>query len=572
MQQGLQALGQGVDAVVTGAQEFRAKADALRETESLTQYRHDVNTDMVGDSSSQGIIDAAFDGRQKPTGFLNTKGTEASAQSAEVLDRLEKRRQELAAELNERQRKGFLERSASVYEDARRNVEGHTAQQFKAAQVATAAGAKQAALDSAASGGGRGVAPSQIADVEKSIKELSLSPEDAAADIAKFRQDVAVATISSQLAVGDVETAEKQLELDKATLGVHFPAVKHQVELAKKTADKVDLQATASEQVAKLAEELRNKGDGYVTERALRDAVERPPPGPAQVAFDKAFELQAKLEHEKLEAAKDEERANADRADRENAPIPEGTERFLIKYDPKYLKGIDREQRAEARAWRTARDGSSRERREAKQAQDAFDKEVEQLYLAELVENPGTKHDDFVRTLLAEREGDLAVSPLAKARMKREGAEAVKSAGTKLSAASKDFVDDFGGELKAKMKPSGKGSKVDDELLQKRKGVAASEYRKWVNSNGGKELDPKAVAELKARLIKDAVRVTEKSFLGWKYQSTEKVLGVDQAGESAPAASPAPAAPAATRRTVTNKQTGERRYLNADGSLGEVVR
>ncbi len=536
IEQGLESIGQGMSSVIKGAEEAQAKADALRETESLTAYRHQVNSGLVGDRSSQGITDAAFNGEKAPTGFLNTRGTEASAQSAEVLDQLEKKRQEIAGQLNDRQRKAFLERSAVIYEDARRTVEGHTSQQFKAAQVATAEAAKQAALDEASAGGGRGLAPSRVADVEKSIKDLALSPEDAAADLAKFHQDVAVATISSQLASGDVETAAAQLELDREKLGRHYPAVKHQVELAQKTAKTADLHAAASEQVAKLADSVRDV-DTYVTERAMREKAQRPPAGPARDAFDKAFEQQAKLEHDKLEAAKDVERNNADLADLHNVPIPEGTVKFLEKYDSKYLKGIARDQRAEARAWRAMRDGSAREKREAAAAQKAFDDEVEQLYRAELVDNPSTKHEVFIRDLLAEREGDLAVSPLAKAKMKREGAEAAKGADSKMSAATRSFVDDYGTELKSKMKPSGKGAKVDDELLQKRKGVAAQQYQQWVENNGGKALDAKAIAELKARLLKDATRVTEKSFLGWKYNSTEKVQGVDLM-ETAPSAPP----------------------------------
>lgn len=358
IEQGLQAVGQGLSDVVKGAETFKKKADALRVTDSLTAYRHDVNSGLMGDRSSQGNIDAAFNGEKAPTGFLSTRGIEASAQSADVLTKFQKRQQEIADGLNEDQRAQFLERSAPIYESARGSVESHTAQQFQAAQVATTEAAKQMALDAAASGAHPDSLAKQAADIEKSIRALQLSPEDGAADVAKFRKDMAATAITAQIAAGDVKGAADRLETDKETLGTARPHLLMALDEKRKAQAKEALEFDAQALVGRVAVGARNQY-GFIDpgdENKIRDAVDVQYPEKQKVMGPLAEHV-INVETERRDAiikswtleAKSQRRKGGTLA---ISPLLRGR---LEKYNPDYLDSIDeddrrRQDRARARS------------------------------------------------------------------------------------------------------------------------------------------------------------------------------------------------------------------------------
>lgn len=565
LEQGLQSLGRGIETVVVATEGYVAKADELRRTEALTQYQKDVTAELQGDSSTQGKVDAAFDGRPAPTGFLNTKGTEASAQSAELLQRLEKRRQELGATLNDRQRAGFLERSAAAYEGARGRIESHVGQQFRAAQVATADAAKQAYLDAVASGSADPVdLERQRVDVEKSVAALSLSPEDAAADVAKLRGDAAVGAISAALANDDVDTAAQQLEARRAELGTRYPQVKHQVDVARKGRDQDVAQGEADKQVAAWADEVRSK-DGFVAETDLR-AKAKDVPADKQRFFEHSLDRHVRNEAAKKEDAIKAARDVANRADLDRQQIPGAAYEFLRQHDPDFLLAREARKRAEFRAWKASQSDTRGKAAEAK-LQKAVDQEFLNLLGAELTNRPDADPEEFLIAFVAKKakEGDdVTVSDVARARASFDAAKAGQRAKTAEGATDRAVSSRLQATLEKQAKSEAKGP-VDQQKLNARVGAAMALYHAELERNGGKPLDESQLSKLEQQMVSD-VRL-DRTFWGTKSAG----LLVDQPVYG-PEAPPKPPAAATTKRPTATGKNGEKYQLSEDGKSWEPIK
>ena len=209
--QGVQQLGAGLEAVQARAQEAKRKGDVMAVTDAETAYQHDITSTLSGN---------AEDPRAAP-GFLTTRGQAAAASSTPTLEKLDKRRGQIAQELlsNDEQRRAFMARSNGMFESARHQVEGHVSQQGLLAQQATLKARQSSALQALP-----GVYTSQAevarlaSAVEGPIRELALSPADADAQVAEWRSAVFATQLQQYLAAEDWKGAEKTFERVKGDL------------------------------------------------------------------------------------------------------------------------------------------------------------------------------------------------------------------------------------------------------------------------------------------------------------------------------------------------------------------
>jgi len=570
---GLQSLGRGIEQVAAGAEAYVAKADELRRTEALTQYQKDVTAELLGDSSSQGKVDAAFDGREAPTGFLNTKGTEASAKSAELLQRLEKRRQELGATLNDRQRSGFLERSAGAYEGARARIESHVGQQFRAAQVATADAAKQAYLDAVATGGDPVDLERQRADVETSIAALALSPEDAKADVAKLRGDAAVAGIGAALANNDVETAAQQLEARKEALGTRYPQVKHQVDAAMKGREQDVAQGEADRQVAAWADEVRSK-DGFVSETELR-ARAKDVPADKQRFFEHSLDRHVRNEAAKKDDAIKAARDVANRADLDRQQIPGAAFEFLRQYDPDFLLAREARRQAQYDRWLALKNGTPSQRSAAAAQQAADDEGFRYRVQRRVREDPSLTPEqievEYAAFMKKKYGRNVAVS---QPELERAGAFTVdyrQKLTTKEGAADRATTARVqkAVENAAKLKLD-KGKKLDPEAIAEEVGRDLAILQSRVEQNGGKPLEEEQMVEFIRSITEELTLERPGRVYG---TNTVQVGRLGQQPVYGPQAPPPAAAPTTPKKrpTATGKN-GEKFQLSEDGKSWELIK
>lgn len=248
--QGLQQLGSGLEKTGDVMLDAKDRFDAIAATNAHTQLKHDVDSGLYGadpnappvplvsadtgspikqsvpdvpTGPSQQAQQAATDGISglSSKGVLNERGMAASAYSHPTLDWMAKRRDEIAAGLqNDNQRRKFLATSAGTLEDARVNVERHTAQQNQLVQEASLHAATAATLSGVANNYfDPASVERQLSGLEPSIKALALSPEDAAAKIANVRQEAYRAVVGQFIADKDWKGAQAALTVHQEALG-----------------------------------------------------------------------------------------------------------------------------------------------------------------------------------------------------------------------------------------------------------------------------------------------------------------------------------------------------------------
>lgn len=536
LSQGLGAPGRGVEDVAKEVGRQEKEAEELRQANSLASYQKDINTELFGDSTDKGRIDAAFDGRSDTRGFLSRQGTDASADSANVLDRLETKRQEYAEQLLPRQREEFLRRSVGLYEQGRVRVETHVSREIEVAKKSALEEAKQQALDSVATGGDPREYQHVVGNAFRSIEGLSVSKEDSALQKSEFTKSLVVTQISKQLGDGDVDSAAKQLELDKSALGDAYPKVKHQVDVALAGRVQDQAYAKASAAVTSWSKELENE-DGFVTEKALRAKAADVPPE-QQKFFDHALDRQVRLNAARLdEVVKGQGGARnaANAALAQGQPIPKPVADVLLKYDAEYYRGLLEDQRREGRAWKRDREGSQRDKTEARRAQMQLDKQYVDEWKTELIRNPTADRAEFLNKFILENglDDDVTVSKNARARAGLDQASEQKRFTDGNDSARRQAASDFETRLR-KMTRDGK-KPLDEKEITNRLGQYLGEYDRWQERNGGKALDEKARDELENRAFKKVV-ADPGTKLGPFTFGKKEGLGIDQfkPGDSAP--------------------------------------
>lgn len=579
---GVQQLGEGIDREVkrkeAATEKARQEAEALAENNALLEQHRLAQAKLMGDSSESGRIEDAFSGTDTSKGgFLATRGVAASASSAETLNKLREDRQTIAATLTPASRQRFLSRSAESLLAYSKQVEGHVQKEFNTARESSAKGSEQLAIGMAAAGvPDFDVWLTTTKQAKQSLMEMAPSREAGAAAVADFESRNSSAFVSGLLAQGKADEAKAFVTESRAQLGARYPEAQANVDRANAGAEKDRLIAEGAKLVDGTYDSLRMEGESqkelYVDPEKLRDAIKLDESDPG-VRGEISVALERRIHEEDARKKRDigTNRDDANRADVQRRPIPGGTINFLEKYDPDFLLAREARLRADARAAKALRSGDARDRAAAKAQQTAWDLQYRYRLEARLAEDPATKPSDVLVELVAERakEGeDMTVSQTELERGGARSAKTVKQAGTTMEAAKKKFTDEFGATLKAKMKPSGKGAKVDDELLQQRKGKAAAEYSDWVEANGGKPLDAQAAAELKARQLKDAVieEAKPRTVMGIAIPFTgtpeKRGLGVDLV-KPRPAVPTSAQKPPAGSVTLRRKSDGKSRVVSA---------
>lgn len=275
---GVAAIGRGVDEVMASEEKARQRAVAAEVTDSETEWTRGANEDLHGSSGSGNptgdAINEAFTGQPATQpGFLSTRGREAAAQSVATKERIAKRRKDIADNLaDDEARRLFLQRTAKQLEGYYSAIEGHTSQQRQVADVATLNARKSAAIEAVRANPNNltSVETQQLA-IEGPIKALSLSPEDADADLKKWRGDVAASQIDAQLAAGDWQSAETTLK----NKGALLDARNHHT--LSQAVDRVRT-ARQSETIAADIVKQALRSDGEVNQRKALDSLERVDP------------------------------------------------------------------------------------------------------------------------------------------------------------------------------------------------------------------------------------------------------------------------------------------------------
>ncbi len=549
------------------AEKARREAEALAETNALVEQHRLAQATLMGDSSEGGRVDDAFSGGDTSKGgFLATRGLDASASSAAALKRMQDDRKTIAATLPAAARARFMSKSAESLIAYSKQVESHVGQQIGVARESSAKAMADQALGMASAGvPDFDVWLTTTRQAREALVANAPTPEAGKAAVADFESRNSAAFVGGLLAQGRAEEAKSFVAENRANLGARYPEAQASVDRANAGAEKDRLIAEGAKLVDGTFDSLKQEGDRqqdeYVDPDKLRAAVKLDESDPG-VRAEISSALERRIHEEDARKKRDigTNRDDANRADVQRRPIPGGTINFLMKYDPDFLLAREARLRAEARAAKAARSNDGRERAAAKAQQAAWDLQFRYRLEARLAEDPTTKPNDVLVELVAERARDGEDMTVTKAELERGGASSaktVKQAGSSLEASKKRFTDEFGATLGAKMKPSGKGAKVDAELLQQRKGKAAAEYSQWVDNNGGKPLDPQATAELKARLLRDAVIDPGEKFGPFTF-GKKTGLGVDQVvpGDTK-------GAPAAGTVTIRRKADGKTRTVSA---------
>lgn len=242
--QGLARIGQSIDREQRQQTEVQEKANAAAVTEMQTRLQDEYITVMDGDvradaaeggqltieqilsagggapTSAEGLEGATVPTAvaKKPGGFLQTRGRQASAQSVETVERLEKLREDLAKELSsDDARKLFLMRTGGMYEGARQKVQDHTNKENQLADVDAVEALKRSSLASISTATSDEEVERFAAAPEGPMQRLTGAGE---VDLQKWRSEVAESRIERALSpkVKDWQRAEELLEKSKGTL------------------------------------------------------------------------------------------------------------------------------------------------------------------------------------------------------------------------------------------------------------------------------------------------------------------------------------------------------------------
>lgn len=591
--QGFKQAGAGINSFGRDVQEYgskiEAQAQAQREAEALAEYQKSVNARLDGDSTDTGKIDAAFDGRET-TGFMSTRGDQAHAQAGDVLKGVEEDRQRIRDTLPPLAQKAFEQRSQAMLLEARHRVESHSAQQFEVSKQAAAKGLEDTTVAAAASDYNNPFAWVKTAEVEKSIRALQLSPEDGDAKVATYKQKIAMAQIGGALAAQDIAFAETRYEASKEALGTQAVHVRAQIDEKKKALEAKAMKAEAEDVVAEIVQKSLDP-DGYLNENKAHELLKTVPADKRTVVRE-LLKDQARLEVDRktndIERWRNQAQGMFNAGGGIRAIEPE-TMRKLHTYDTAFEKKLMDEQRMQDDHWRKLHSTSKSERNNALREQKDRDKNASDLFLA--LEG-GTQQratvnlETFVAGLGVSK--DLGMSHL-----KRLQQEAKDQLARKSGAASDSFVRDVEREVKPVIYDSKKKGKllpgVDAAVPTNYAARAVKAFHDFEVKH--KRVPDEAeqremIGDLRRNATPEDAKTPEQKKVLEKakgfFSDTPVPVGSlpPDAPEPAPPAAvsaahpPAAAAPAPAtkRRIVTNAQTKERRYLNADGTLGEVAK
>jgi hypothetical protein len=531
----LGSLGRGVaktGALIAGAVDrYNDEANALAEGQAELEWQTRAQRMLYGDPSSS--ADAAPGG-----GYYDTRGNDALKEARRAADELDKARDELANSLtDEKTRNRFLQKTGMERLNYRRGIEEHASKEADNARKATAQGLVDIHLGQSEAGVLDFDAWKMSKDnAVEHVRALAPTQEAGDAAVAKFLSADAEAFAKGLITQGKVEQAKAFVEEQRQTLGSRFAETQHAVEVKLDAGKKDVLNAQVAGMVAQWADEARGP-DGFVTEDALRlKAQQLPPADPRRDELDAALEKQVHFERARLDATTKKYKATAELAALvDRRPIPAEAEQFLRQYDPEALVSIREKQRAESRRWKTEKDGSARERADARRAQGDADKVFLNELETELAHNPQADPKDFEKAWISRRttEGEDVTTPSEVARSKAglNSAKAVKAGDKSDNTERRQLASRLERTIAAASKV--KGKTLDQTQLNERVGRALTLADQRA-AEKGKPLDEKDLAQLEADLMRTVVTAPGWWGTGIKQKTAPLVDTVD-AGTPPPA-------------------------------------
>lgn len=489
--------GHAADMYMQARAKAQAEADALRMANADVEFERAQTRFMRGDNTTAGRIDAAFTGADGE-GFLSSKGLTAAEKSADTLEKLDEERKRIADTLPPTLQQSWLARSAGRFEDSRRQVETHVAQQVQAARVETAKAKQQRAVDEAYNlglEGGPGAEESAnrlAAEVEADLGKLALSPEHAEAMKREFRSDVTLARIKARLSKEDVAGARAAFE----ALGSNLePKQAEQIQHVLKEAEKkqqaklsaIDLE----DQVGAILDSARG-ADTYVDESKALAVIQRLPAEKRNAARDLLAE---RLRDEEARKKADIEKAKVTARGLWNeggmtAVRKSGIDVWLNKYDPEYLARLQDDSRARYRQWKADQRGDAAARREQATAdKTAFD------------EFQALDKDQRASANVEEWATGRGISPGGVAHLKMLQRKATEDVDKGADKQESRFVSESVAVWRA---TAPKAQKTGPNELALRAQLSRA-YEAARAANGGKDLSPTEVEAERAKLLADSV-------------------------------------------------------------------
>ena len=473
------------DADLKAAEDARKRAKAALQAEALVELQRKADDETAG--------------------LFGREGFDAMRESGPTKDRLDKHLKDIGERfVDPMDRLEFDNLGNAALLSRRKSIEEYTTKQNLAGTKATLEGLRSEAVRGAAS---VDLTPQEmkasVGAVDATYDRI-LPPEAAAAAKTELRADMSEAMIQRRIQSGDIEGAKAILAGDESILGPkRSKALKGAVESAEKD---FTAKGVAAE-VNGLADQVRDE-HRIVTGKALRDAMPKlAEDDPRRQAFETALEKQSVLEDKRLKELLEVERNNAENAFGDNVALPDQTRKVLEKYDRRYLTALEDAEETRRERRRARREGTPAQRHAVDKQQAEDDEAFRYRLEKRLTEDPTVSPRDVLSEFVEEKAKAGRRVTISEPERERAGATSAKyqkDAGSKESTTQRAWASKLEAEIGPMAKPTKKGSREDPEITQTWVGEGLVQYRAALERNGGKPLDSKQEAELKASIIHQA--------------------------------------------------------------------
>lgn len=494
------AIAAATDAGFAQAQEFTTnQMDGYDEPDEAGQQE-------IGPTGAEdGPLSAPVKGKHVE-GFLDSRGNDAYVKAADTTKKLQKFYDSLITSApNEETRTQLARRIDALKATVHSRIAVHEGDQLRVAELASSNSLQQSTIRTAATlyNDDEKVKPF-IDDALASIKRVSL-PEEYESKKTDFLSKVSKAMIGKYVAAGDLEGAQKRLTTDSNVLGDDAAPLQEIITRKVKAAEKDAAEIASQTIMGEVAVKARNTF-GFIEEKdenKLRDAADARYPKDREEA-KKVAETWINDEGQRRQAIVKNWRQQAQSlrvGGMKFRNMPTEMKDNLTKYDPDYVLSVQAHELAEARHFKVERDGTARERAEAKAKQAQIDTEYFYTLKKAVSDDPKVDPEkvlqDFI--VMKSKSGqNVMVTPSMEAHGKFEAADALKKTETKEGQTElrteKSDQDDLEKSLRNFYKVKGKPT---DEKMINDQLVNAMEMRRQETKDG----KPPPIAELRAKML-----------------------------------------------------------------------
>lgn len=405
---GVRSIGQGLAAGADIAQQVQQDVDSVAITDRLTEFDRRANRKLMGEDL--GPIDAAFEGTNRSTGFLQVRGEEASKTSGEVLKEMQKDVDELSSSLTPRQRKAFAEKVRTLHMGAEHKVNAHVVEELGRAKSDKMKAFQSEVLRSIGADPRSSLTDGKSFMVEAMLAEMATSQESRDALVADWMGQVANRQVTSLLKSGATDEAEALFKEKRHLLGDAADDLEAAIANARKSDGKKSMVMEATAQTQKWVKEATPAG-GYVDEsKVLLLLQATPADDPRREALEVEVRQALQVEDARRKADTQRHREFVWRADLGNAQPPPSSITFLEQFDPDFLRGLKNEREARWRRWKADKDGSAAEKAAAARQQTLDDKLLVSEFASLSPEEQAKTTPEEYSKVLADRFPDFAPS------------------------------------------------------------------------------------------------------------------------------------------------------------------